>query len=506
MPSTSASARPRPGSTTPTKTACKSSSAASRVYRRMSNGLPLLKPRRDQIQEMFLTAADLTGQSLDIAAMPFMPSTLCYVKLVPLTDDEFAAWQKPVPKENRTTIATFDGHSWIWPYRPAHRRRPARARFAGWSGATVGKWWFQVLGADLTCYPTRRSAPSRAKERKTSIAGNTGSIPSRSKKLFEAGVNPLTGGPRRSGPARGRVPRDDSPGGWMASYPFEEIVRQPFFARSSRVALRRPRRHADLAHELCLSRSSKARARRASRDARTLQPDGVGFLFHRGMPMILWEEPFCRAFQAIYGADAPHGRRRRPAHPRPAGRDDDRLLARSATLLDATAEKAGTQDAVHRFRFRRSAKSPTIASSGSTSVAGLAKGSVDQVGRRRTSRTTRRSCSPTWPTTAAIVEGTKVGLYPFVIAWHSGTPKQLCERVTKFYADGADGIAVWDPSIESPLSRQIAGQRVRHRVTRGPITNVIARWAKNGAPQPPSIPLTRFEDNHYSRWFPNTGY
>ena len=35
---------------------------------------------------------------------------------------------------------------------------------------------------------------------------------------------------------------------------------------------------------------------------------------------------------------------------------------------------------------------------------------------------------------------------------------------------------------------------------------LIAEWAANGVPTPLAIPLTRMGDNHYSRWFPNTGY
>src|SRR6185437_8775452 len=104
-----------------------------------------------------------------------------------------------------------------------------------------------------------------------------------------------------------------------------------------------------------------------------------------------------------------------------------------------------------------------------------------------------------------ITAGTKVGLYPFVIAWHSGTPQQLCAKTTQFYRDGATGIAVWDPSVEahyrdgSPGNVFDVAGLLGHR-------QLIAQWATQGAPTPLAIPLTRLGDNHYSRWFPNTGY
>ena len=105
-----------------------------------------------------------------------------------------------------------------------------------------------------------------------------------------------------------------------------------------------------------------------------------------------------------------------------------------------------------------------------------------------------------------LTSGSKVGLYPMVIAWHSGTPQQLCAKVTSFYQGGANGIAIWDLTSEAGYRDGSPGQvydiasRLGHR-------ELIAAWSKPGAtPQPHSIPLTRLGDNHYSRWFPNTGF
>ncbi|HUT91860.1 MAG TPA: hypothetical protein VMY37_20365 [Thermoguttaceae bacterium] len=91
------------------------------VFKRMANNLALLPNRVDVIQEEFLTVARLEGQSLEIAPLPNLPATVCYVKLVPLTAAEVAAWSAQRAQTNRATrtaIATFDGHSWIWPYEP----------------------------------------------------------------------------------------------------------------------------------------------------------------------------------------------------------------------------------------------------------------------------------------------------------------------------------------------------------------------------------------------------
>ena len=40
------------------------------------------------------------------------------------------------------------------------------------------------------------------------------------------------------------------------------------------------------------------------REMPALQPEGMGFLFNRGMPMILWEEALCRRFRQRHQAEA----------------------------------------------------------------------------------------------------------------------------------------------------------------------------------------------------------
>jgi hypothetical protein len=89
------------------------------VFKRMANNLPLLENRRGVIQESYLTVAELRGQSIEIAPLANLPATVCYVKLVPLSAQETRSWQaRRTAKRPRTSIATFDGHSWIWPFHP----------------------------------------------------------------------------------------------------------------------------------------------------------------------------------------------------------------------------------------------------------------------------------------------------------------------------------------------------------------------------------------------------
>ena len=123
------------------------------VFRHTANNLALLADRRDVIQEQFLTVANLDGDSVEMIPQPGEPVTVCYVKLVPLTEEESKTWPAQHAPENsktRTAIGTFDGHSWIWPYQPKNAA-DLHATFRGLEDSDIGKRWFQKLGADLVC-------------------------------------------------------------------------------------------------------------------------------------------------------------------------------------------------------------------------------------------------------------------------------------------------------------------------------------------------------------------
>ncbi|HEY2573595.1 MAG TPA: hypothetical protein VGH65_05990, partial [Verrucomicrobiaceae bacterium] len=80
------------------------------VFKNMANNLALLPNRVDVIQEQFLEAAELNGQSLEIAPQISLPATVCYVKLVPLTAKEVGDWKAERAADHRatrTSIATF---------------------------------------------------------------------------------------------------------------------------------------------------------------------------------------------------------------------------------------------------------------------------------------------------------------------------------------------------------------------------------------------------------------
>jgi hypothetical protein len=474
--------------------------SSENVYSRVSCTLPLLKPRRDQIEEVFVTAADLTGQGLDIAPQPHLPSTLCYVKLVPLTAAEFAEWKKPVPKEFRTAVATFDGHSWIWPFRP-RTADDLRITFKGMERSDVGKWWFQVLGADIVCYPSKLGTISGEGTQdfcRWEYKEYTESLEA----LFKAGVNPLAVAREEARKQAAEFHVMIRPAGWGASYPWDEIFRSKFFVEHPewRCVDR------DGTPTLFMSYAYPEVRKRVLdilAESLELRPDGVGFLFHRGMPMMLWEQPVCDLFKSKYGEDA-----------REVAEDDPRLLDLRAemmttvlrevrTLLDETAKRQG-RATPYKITLATFSKEADNRKFGFDIRRWAREGLVDDLGPAFFAHHTSFQ-QPDMKYYMDAIAGTKVTLHPLVIAWHSGAPKQLCTRVTEFYKAGVDGICCWDPQVEKGYRDKSPGH-VFDVVRMFGHRDVIAQWAKEGVPLPLVTPLKRMGDNYYSRWFPNTGY
>ncbi|MEN3941894.1 hypothetical protein WJU23_11415 [Prosthecobacter sp. SYSU 5D2] len=471
------------------------------IYRRMANNLALLPNRRDVIQEGFLTVADLNGQSVEFASLPGLSATLCYIKLVPLTDAEAQSWtaRKPNPA-TRTSIATFDGHSWIWPFQP-RTEADLRANFRGFENTDFKKWWFQVLGADLVTYPTKVGNLPGEDTLDFSSDAHKAFVES-VKALHQAGINPL------------KVARDVAreqgvefhimlrPAGWKASMPYEETFDSKFYA----------------AHPewRCVDRDGSATMHMSHafpevrqhlldilRETLELQPEGVGMLFNRGMPLMLWEKPFCDRFQAMHGADA-----------RTVPEDDPRIYATRAAimtefmqdirrLLDETAAAQGRKE---RYQISLGTFSKEVDNQkwGIDLPRWIEKGLVDDLGVTWFAYHTSFA-QPDMDYYMRLTKGTQIGVYPFVISWKTGLPQEFCKKITGFYQKGATGIAIWDPTVKDGWSLKPHGNLMDVISQMGDRSQML-KWAKEGVPLPLSIPLTRLDENTYSRWFPTTGF
>ncbi|MDZ4852790.1 MAG: sulfatase-like hydrolase/transferase [Pirellulaceae bacterium] len=425
------------------------------VFKRMANNVAHLPNRVDVIQEQWLTVANLDGQAIEIASLPNLPATICYVKLVPLTVEEVAKWmaaQSPTATTSRTSIATFDGHSWIWPY-DCRTTEDLLANFRGYEGTDIGKWWFQVLGADLVTYrsnvgnvPGEETIDFPTREHASFVESV--------KELHRRGINPL------------RVAREEArrqgvefhimlrPAGWKASIPFEETFDSRFYE--------------DHPEWRCIDRDGTPtmymsyaypQVRRhlldVFRETLELQPEGVGFLFNRGMPMILWENAFCERFQKMHGIDA-HS----------VAEEDSRILATRAAIMtdfmqevrDLLDEAVRNQNRTQRYKISLGtfSKESDNQKFGFDLPNWIKRGLVDDLAVAWFAHHTSFA-QPDMAYYKRMTTGTNVGVYPFVVSWKTGKPIDLCKKVSAFYEAGATGIAIWDTSVEAGWKETLHG-------------------------------------------------
>lgn len=472
------------------------------VFRRLANNLALLPKRRAVIQECFVTRAELKGQSLEIAPLPGLPATLCYIKLVPMTTAEVTASQ--TPSKHRTSIATFDGHSWIWPFQPTTAEELAE-EFRGFEGTDIGKWWFQVAGSDLVCYPSKVGTyPGQGTEDfpTSNYANYTRTLET----LFKKGINPLRVA-RSAAKAQGSefhvILR---PGGWAGSMPYEETFNSQFYY--------------DHPEWRCIDKDGtptfymsyavpevRKHLLDIFRETLELQPEGVGFVFNRGMPLMLWEDAFCQRFTQMHQADA-----------KTVDDDDPRIHATRAAimtdfmlevraLLDETAAKQGRK-VPYKISLGTFAKEADNQRWGLDLPTWIERGLVDDLATTWFAYHTSFEKTPgqiDLDYYQRITQGRKTKAYPMVIAWKTGKPKEFSAKAAAFLLKGAPGIAIWDPQVQKGWPDNSPGNvfdvlsHLGHR-------DDLLRWAKTGPPQPLMIPLTRLDENHFSRWFPNTGF
>lgn len=488
------------GLSVPRQSAIKVKLGSRKVYRHMANQMKMIEPRRDVIQEIFLAVEDFQSPDMvDIAQMPDLPGTVNYVRLVPLSLVEYSAWKEDLANEEfRTSILTFDGHSWIWPYKP-RTAEDLEANFEGLQYTDADQWWFQMLGTDLVCYPSERATIPGADTAVFSRPADRAFSESMDA-LIKNGVNPLVVA-RNCAKKQGRefhvMARVQ---GWGASIPLEETFNSRFYH--------------DHPEWRCIDREGKRTMHMSYAVPEVRQrvidnlleavgmcdPDGVGFLFFRGMPLMLWEPAFRERFKKEYGADV-----------LTIGREDSRVLKVRGMIMNefleelrSALDKAGAAIgkrysicaatfSLEKFNKRFGLDIPTW----------IEKGLVDELAPAYMAYYTKYA-KPDMAYYRRLVEGTRVEIRPFIVAWNLPNPTDLCNEVLKYRSEGASGIAIWDLQTE----KGFAGGEGNFIDFGGYLghTELIEYWANFGVPVPNNYPLVQLDENEYSAWYPNTGY
>ncbi len=472
------------------------------AYTRLTNRQDLATRRRDVLEEVFLGAVDLTDNDLQFSTVHQMPARIHYVKTIPLNEEEVAALLADRAQTvTKTSVATFDGYTWIHPFRPQNRADLA-ATFSAYRDSDFKTWWFQLGGADLVHHPSQVG---------NLMGGHLDTFP-RSvdreyvesvRHLHQQGIDPLKVAAEEAHAQNAEFFVCLRAAGWKAAPPWEEFFMSDFYEAHPEWRCidhdGTPTMHLSYAAEEVQDHLIEV-----YREALKCGADGAGFLFHRGMPMILWEEPFCQRFIKEFGED-----------PRKLAEDDPRVFQLRAKIvtefirkiravLDETA--ATRDDLKKRLKLAVS----TFSTPADNKKFGLdverwiEEDLIDQIGIAWFAYYTSglRTKTGDTPYYAKITEGTNVKIFPFYVGWKMKSAEVLQQSVARDYDHGADGIAVWDPN-----------QFVKWESGKHPYWPLVSKLGhrqqvRNGSLiyTPVTTPLTRLGENHYSRWYPNTGF
>ena len=506
---------------------------SARVYRRVANNLKLVPPHRDVtdvvapeddfprgwrsrdvIQEQFLTVADLKpGESLDIAPLSGRSVNLMYVRLVPVADPERRAWEKDGSrKETRSAVGTIDGESWIMPYNP-QKAEDLMEDFEGYQRTDLAQWWFGILGADITCYPTKVGTiegDGAEDYPEPMYESFTRSV----KALARDGINPLVVA-RQSARDQGREFHVFiRPQAWGASMPWEEVFNSRFYRAHPewRTVDREGRRAMYLSFAVPQVRQQILDVVREA--VELADPEGVGFFFNRGIPLMLWEKAFADRFKAEYKIDVMTVAAQDPRVFKVRAKIMTEYFRSLRGVLDVLGKsKGGKRYAISAVTFPDKSTNERYGLDIETWVK---EGLVDQLGIAPEKHLRyEEALPPDVKYYRSVVAGSKVRVYPFDpftwrsrnVVWSSAKPEDLCKLMLQYYAEGADGIAIWDVSIAGgyPANVPSEGNPIDVHAYFGH-RELLAWWAQHGVPKPNSFPLHKFGDNEYSKYRPNSGY
>ncbi|NLY02866.1 MAG: hypothetical protein GXY83_42980 [Rhodopirellula sp.] len=482
---------------------------------------------RDDIDEVFFKCADLTGKDLHIAPWRFSgfadhrqapvsrPCVVMYVKLVPLTVEESSrVAEESSGRDTKRLIATFDGFSWV------HENNPTTEAefleyFEPFRGSDFGTWYWQIGGADLVNYPSRVGT----------ISGeHVDDFPRKGDEYFTRAVQSFNGKgidftKLAVGAARdmgNKIHIGIRPAAWQAPPQFEDYFSSDFY-RAHPEWRCRDRDGTPVMRMSFAVPEVRNHLIGVMREVLTrYQPDGIEIIYFRGLPLILWEEAFCRQFQDRFHDDA-----------KAVSEDDPRLFElRCEILTGFMREVRAMLDAAQKSQGRREryALSASVVHTREDNlrhgidVEGWVKERlVDQLGVFAWAfHTSRRPMDLEW--FLEISEGTGVEVYPLMIGWKLPGARETLEQAREYYEKGAAGILVWDPnpvgffSAGAGYSAAHAGSYNRPRDAYWPIVtrlghrDEIRSRLEEGQPVPTHVPLKRYGDYWFGRWIPDVGF
>ena len=445
------------------------------------------------LEEVFVTAADLTGRSLKLAQRhePGQGCGLAYLKLIPLTAAEIATAQAPRP---RTAVATIDGFSFLYG-RQVIDRQGLQEEVEPYRESDFGLLLLQYGGALMTNYPSDvgefggRQLGAYPREGDLRYAENL-------QALAKQGINPTKVMIEAAHEVGLKVQVAQRPGAWEHSEPFSDFFTSEFYRQHPE--WRTIDRDGTIVSRMSLAVPEvRARMIAVLREAVGFGADGASILFNRGAPFSLFEPAFSEPFQVANGVD-----------PRTLPDDDPKLIqARCAVvttflreiraMLDAEGADRGTKLELSAMVYADEADNRRLG----LDLEGWSKdGLVSLVMPYRGAGGGKaKAVDLGWFKQVCAPQGVLVK--PTLVAWQMHDPDAALKQVAEFWRDGADGLTIWDAnSAVAHNGRWSVCSRLGHR------EELLSR-ADSGAP--PSVTMRLHRLNGVvldGPWGANWGY
>lgn len=461
------------------------------VYLNLFNEMDWLDYKRDQIQEHFFAVGNIRkGESIDFSQMPLLPATVAYVRLVPLERKEYNAYLKEREQmEHRKNIMTIDGHGMLLATR-AREAEDIQGHLRGFEGSDYGKWWYQILGADLVHYPSQIGT----------LAGSGAELLPRwydeefvasAEGLIENGVNALTVARKLAAEQGSEFHVMVRPQGWVGAMPFDETFNSRFYYDHPEWRAVDEYGASTYYMSYAVPQVRKHLLNMIRETVEMSNPDGVGILFNRGAPFMLWEEAFAKEFKAAFNQELASVETTDPRISALRARIMTGMLVDLRKMLDQLGNQYGKTYKI----------SMSVVDKGQNEIHGLdienwiKNGLVDDL------------AVPPGETEyyERITTGSKTNFYPLILPWDRyPAPGEFANRISKYYGDKAAGIAVWDGDMEP--YKQAVEPHLPHLLRYLGRPGLIEYWRTNTMPRPNTFRLTQMGDNYFSGWLPNNGF
>jgi len=480
---------------------------------------------RDDIDEVFFKAADLTGQSLHIAQMRMRAkmdllqadnsprhTVIMYVKLVPLTDAEVDQIKKDRQDQSKKKlIATLDAFSWINKNYPTTKEEFLED-FEHYRDTDFGTLSWQIIGGDLVNFPSKYGT----------IPGELSEVPARTgdgyvtksiNKFIERGEDHTKLAVEAARSMNKKIFIGFRAQAFQATPAFEDYFTSRFYREHPEY--RAYDRDGTPAMRLSYAVPQvREHIYKILTETLAYKPDGIEIIYFRGLPLMLWEDAFSDQFRKKYGADAKQVPENDPRLYELRGEIMTGFMRDVRKLLDDVQKQQGRKE---RYELMAS----VVHTENDNRKYGLdverwvKEGLIDKISIFPAAFHTDTSKPVDMAWFKKITSGTKTEVYPLMIGWRMSTYEEAISNARKYYEQGAAGLVFWDP-FPTGMYAPRPPQPTRHYqravgtywslVSRLGHVDSLADWEKEKRPAMKYVPLKRYGDAWFGRWVNDVGF